>query len=109
MRLTRGLLGRRANPQNPEASLFLLKASGQVAHEGGPRFGVQSDEYRILRSWIADGMRLEPLAQRTRAPAFPVHAAAGATADGTAPRADPRILVIEDERHLEPALHQRTE
>src|SRR5437660_7500869 len=49
--LTRGLLGRRANPQNPEASLFLLKASGQVAHEGGPRFGVQSDEYRILRDW----------------------------------------------------------
>jgi hypothetical protein len=57
--LTRGLLGRRANPHNPEASLFLLKASGQVAHEGGPRFGVKSDEYRILRDWIAQGLKLD--------------------------------------------------
>jgi Protein of unknown function (DUF1553)/Protein of unknown function (DUF1549) len=57
--LTRGLLGRRANPQDPESSLFLLKATGQVAHEGGPRFGVTSDEYRILRNWIAQGMKLD--------------------------------------------------
>src|ERR1019366_3521451 len=36
--LTRDSLGRRANTQNPDASLLLLKATGQVAHEGGPRF-----------------------------------------------------------------------
>ena len=47
--LTRAMLGRRANPHDPDASLFLLKATGQIAHEGGPRFAVSSDEYRILR------------------------------------------------------------
>ncbi|HZZ82082.1 MAG TPA: DUF1549 domain-containing protein [Gemmataceae bacterium] len=55
--LTRGLFGRRANPQQPETSLFLLKATGQVAHEGGPRFSVDSHEYRILRDWIAQGVK----------------------------------------------------
>src|SRR6516165_3863742 len=58
--LTRDSLGRRANTQNPEASLFLLKATGQVAHEGGPRFALSSDEYRILRGWIAAGAPLDP-------------------------------------------------
>ena len=54
--LTRDALGRRANTQNPDASLLLLKATGQVAHEGGPRFAVSSDEYRILHTWIAAGI-----------------------------------------------------
>jgi hypothetical protein len=58
--LTRDSLGRRANTQNPDASLLLLKAAGQVAHEGGPRFAVGSEEYRILRTWIAAGVRLDP-------------------------------------------------
>src|ERR1700681_3429850 len=53
--LTRDALGRRANTQNPDASLLLLKATGQIAHEGGPRFAVKSEEYRILRTWIAAG------------------------------------------------------
>src|SRR5438874_12137089 len=48
--MTRAMNGRRVNTQNPDASLLLLKATGQVAHEGGVRFGVKSDEYRILRS-----------------------------------------------------------
>src|ERR1700681_908624 len=54
--LTRDSLGRRVNTQNPEARLLLPKATGQVAHEGGPRFSVQSQEYRILRDWIAAGI-----------------------------------------------------
>jgi hypothetical protein len=58
--LSRAALGRRVNVQNPDASLILLKATGQVAHEGGVRCGVQSAEYRILRSWIAAGARLDP-------------------------------------------------
>src|SRR5437660_6635850 len=49
--LTRDALGRRANPHDPAASLFLLKATGQIAHEGGPRFAESSNEYRILRAW----------------------------------------------------------
>ena len=36
------------------------KAAGQIAHEGGPRFATSSDEYRILRDWIAQGMKLDP-------------------------------------------------
>ncbi len=58
--LTRDALGRRVNPQRPDLSLILLKPSGQVPHEGGVRFGVQSEEYRILRDWIAQGMRIDP-------------------------------------------------
>jgi hypothetical protein len=55
--LTRDLLGRRVNPVEPEHSLILLKATGQVPHEGGVRFRADSAEYRILRQWIEDGAR----------------------------------------------------
>ena len=58
--LTRDQLGRRTNPQNPDASLFLLKPTGRVLHEGGVRFSVQSSEYRSLRDWIKQGMKLDP-------------------------------------------------
>src|ERR1700730_1561827 len=36
--LTRGVLGRRINTADPDHSLVLLKATGQVRHEGGVRF-----------------------------------------------------------------------
>ena len=58
--LTRDSLGRRVNTQNPDASLLLLKATGQIGHEGGPRFALSSEEYRILRTWIAAGIPLDP-------------------------------------------------
>src|SRR6187401_73851 len=51
--LTRDQLGRRVNPQDPGHSLILLKPTGQIAHEGGVRFGIDSHEYRILHNWIA--------------------------------------------------------
>ena len=54
--LTRDVLGRRANPNDPDQSLMLLKPSMQMAHEGGKRFSVDSHEYRVLRQWIAAGM-----------------------------------------------------
>jgi hypothetical protein len=53
--LIRDTLGRRTNPNKPEESLVLRKATGVVSHEGGPRFGVDSPEYRLLRDWIAAG------------------------------------------------------
>jgi hypothetical protein len=53
--LTRNTLGRRLDRSRPEDSLLLLKATGAMPHEGGKRFGIQSDEYRILRGWIAAG------------------------------------------------------
>src|SRR5438046_5515822 len=37
--LTRDVLARRLNPVDPDRSLLLLKATGQIAHGGGVRFG----------------------------------------------------------------------
>lgn len=54
--LTRDMLGRRCNPQQPESSLLLLKPTASVPHEGGQRFAVGSPEYQILRRWLAEGM-----------------------------------------------------
>jgi hypothetical protein len=53
--LSRDTLGRRIDPARPEASLVLLKPTGQVPHEGGLRFSVDSPEYRTLLGWIARG------------------------------------------------------
>lgn len=47
--------GRRVNPTAPEFSLFLQKATGSVAHRGGIRFDTQSEEYRLLLSWLERG------------------------------------------------------
>ena len=44
--LTRDELGRRVNPVDPDNSLLLLKATGQVAHGGGMRFGKDSWQYQ---------------------------------------------------------------
>ncbi len=48
--------GRRLFPAAPEQSLLLTKSVGQVAHGGGKRIEVGSDEYRLMRRWIASGM-----------------------------------------------------
>jgi hypothetical protein len=55
--LTRGMYARRTDLLRPSESLILRKATGLVSHEGGPRFAVNSSEYRILRDWIAGGCR----------------------------------------------------
>ncbi len=55
--------GRRLDRINPDASLLLLKATGQVTHQGGIRMTVSSPEYQILRRWIAAGALLDPLEQ----------------------------------------------
>ena len=47
--------GRRIDTIAPEQSLILLKPTGQVAHQGGQRFAADSQEYRLLRDWIAQG------------------------------------------------------
>ncbi len=77
--------GRRVFVADPDRSLLLAKASGQVPHGGGARLEPNSREYRLLRSWIASGLpfgsptdptvigiRLEPrerlLAPRARLP-----------------------------------------
>jgi hypothetical protein len=47
--------GRRLLPSSPEHSLLLLKATGTMAHAGGKRMEVGSDEYKLIRRWIAAG------------------------------------------------------
>ncbi|HZZ77796.1 MAG TPA: DUF1549 domain-containing protein [Gemmataceae bacterium] len=48
--------GRRLFPAAPDASLLLTKATGIMAHAGGKRMEVGSDEYKLIRRWIASGM-----------------------------------------------------
>ncbi len=52
---TRDGLGRRVNIVNPDQSLMLLKASGQVPHGGGKRFDKDSWQYNLVKEWIAGG------------------------------------------------------
>jgi hypothetical protein len=47
--------GRRLFPASPDNSLLLLKAVGIMAHAGGKRMEVGSDEYKLIRRWIASG------------------------------------------------------
>jgi hypothetical protein len=56
MTLVKEARGRRVFPAAPEQSLLLAKASGGVAHGGGKRMEVGSDEYRLIRRWIASGL-----------------------------------------------------
>jgi hypothetical protein len=55
--LTRELLGRRINSADPDNSLLLLKATGQVDHGGGRRFGREDWQYKVFRAWVARGAR----------------------------------------------------
>jgi hypothetical protein len=47
--------GRRLSLADPDRSLLLLKATARVPHGGGRRLNESSDDYRILRDWIAQG------------------------------------------------------
>ncbi len=58
-RLVREFGGRRLNFNDPDASLLLLKATGQIPHQGGMRLSAGSAEYRLLRGWIAAGAPLD--------------------------------------------------
>src|SRR6267143_248434 len=53
--LTRDTFARRTNPMEPDQSLMLLKPTTQIPHEGGLRFARDSEQYQILRKWIAAG------------------------------------------------------
>src|ERR1700676_4065326 len=55
--LTRGEMGRRVDRLRPENSLFLLKGSGRVAHQGGVRFQPGDPAYQVLMRWVAEGCR----------------------------------------------------
>jgi len=53
--IVEGARGRRVNLQEPEKSLVLLKAAGQVPHAGGMRVRRGSLEYQTLLNWLKDG------------------------------------------------------
>ncbi len=50
------LSGRRFNRADPGKSLMLAKPTQQVAHGGGLRFETDSDYYKIIYNWIAQGV-----------------------------------------------------
>ncbi len=54
--ITKGARGRRVFPAFPEESLLLKKASLAVPHDGGLRIERDSEEFRTLATWIAQGM-----------------------------------------------------
>ncbi len=47
--------GRRMFPAAPDESLFLTKATGKAPHGGGKKLDPDSDDYRLLRRWVAAG------------------------------------------------------
>lgn len=57
--LTDDLEGRRFNRAAPDRSLMLLKPSGGVPHVGGVLMQPDDYSYRLLRDWIADGVKLD--------------------------------------------------
>jgi hypothetical protein len=67
--------GRRIFPAAPDHSLLLEKASGVIAHGGGKRMEPGTDEYRLVRRWVASGVpfgeKSDPFV--TRISVFPEH------------------------------------
>jgi hypothetical protein len=55
--LVRGEMGRRVDRARPDNSLFLLKGTGAVGHQGGVRFQTTDPAYQVLRRWVAEGCR----------------------------------------------------
>jgi hypothetical protein len=55
--MTRDQFGRRTDVVNPAESLIVRKPTGQLPHEGGPRFPIHSTEAETLLAWIAAGSR----------------------------------------------------
>lgn len=53
--ITKEARGRRIFPAAPDQSPFLLKATGRMPHGGGKKLQPESNDYRIIRQWIAAG------------------------------------------------------
>jgi hypothetical protein len=54
------MLGRRTDRLDPDASMIMQKPLGRIPHEGGMRFQASSIPARVIRSWIAEGLRDDP-------------------------------------------------
>jgi hypothetical protein len=62
--LTDDLASRRVNIASPDDSLMLLKDTGAVPHVGGQLMRPGEAYYETIRSWIADGAKLDLSAPR---------------------------------------------
>ncbi|MEY3457646.1 MAG: hypothetical protein RL215_803, partial [Planctomycetota bacterium] len=51
---------RRSNVLAPDHSLLLQKPLMEVAHGGGRRLGYGDPSHLVLKTWIAEGMKVEP-------------------------------------------------
>lgn len=54
--LTRQASGRRINPLHPEQSLLLTKPAMVVPHKGGLKLPADSEDFRVLAEWVAQGL-----------------------------------------------------
>lgn len=54
--ITRQSQGRRIELADPGNSLLLTKPSGTIAHKGGVKLDVNSNDYRIVAEWISQGI-----------------------------------------------------
>lgn len=57
--LTDNLKSRRVDLANPANSLMLLKATGYVSHGGDSVTDFGTDQYEVMRRWIAEGAKLD--------------------------------------------------
>jgi hypothetical protein len=64
--LTDDLEGRRFNRAAPEKSLFLLKTSGAIPHQGGVLTQPGDPNYEMLRRWVGQGVRFDPESPRVK-------------------------------------------
>jgi hypothetical protein len=53
--MTRQVLGRRVNTQEPAKSLILLKPTLAISHGGGLKLEIGSPEFQTVADWIASG------------------------------------------------------
>jgi hypothetical protein len=60
LQLTRDVMGRRTDRQNPDDSMILQKPLGKIPHEGGLRFQASSVPARTIRAWITEGLQDDP-------------------------------------------------
>jgi Protein of unknown function (DUF1549)/Protein of unknown function (DUF1553) len=60
LQLTRDVLGRRTNRQQPDASLILRKGLGKIPHGGGQCLQPGGVPERILLAWLAEGLPDDP-------------------------------------------------
>jgi hypothetical protein len=60
LQLTRDVMGRRTDRNDPAASLMLQKGLGRVPHEGGQRFAAGSVPVQMLSGWLGEGLQDDP-------------------------------------------------